>query len=71
MKPKQKITNQNSLFFNFEDTLNQNHPLFILANKIHWHLFEDAFLPLYSQDKGPSCEANPFNGKLVDAQTYS
>lgn len=52
MIPKQKITNQNSLFFNFEDTLNQKHPLFILANKIHWQVFEDAFLPLYSQDKG-------------------
>lgn len=52
MKPKQKVTNQNSLFFNFEDTLNQKHPLFILANKIHWHVFEDAFLPLYSPDKG-------------------
>lgn len=52
MKPKQKITNQSSLFFNFEDTLNQNHPLFILAKKIHWDVFEEAFLPLYSQDKG-------------------
>lgn len=52
MKPKHKITNQNNLFFNFEDTLNQKHPLLILANKIHWHLFEDAFLPLYSQTKG-------------------
>lgn len=52
MKPKQKVTNQNSLFFNFEDTLNQKHPLFILSNKIHWHVFEDAFLPLYSPDKG-------------------
>lgn len=52
MKPNPKITNQNSLFFNFEDTLNQNHPLFILANKIHWHVFEDAFLPLYSPNKG-------------------
>lgn len=52
MKPKQKVTNQNSLFFNFEATLNQKHPLFILANKIHWHVFEKAFLPLYSQDKG-------------------
>ena len=52
MKPKLKVTNQNSLFFNFEATLNQKHPLFILANKIHWHVFEDAFLPLYSQDKG-------------------
>lgn len=52
MEPRKKITNQNSLFFNFEDTLNQKHPLFILANTIHWHVFEDSFLPLYSQDKG-------------------
>lgn len=49
MKPRQKIINQSSLFFNFEDTLDQNHPLYILAHKIHWHLFEEAFLPLYSQ----------------------
>lgn len=52
MKPKQKLRNQNSLFFNFEDTLNQKHPLYILASRIHWHLFEEAFLPLYSQNKG-------------------
>lgn len=52
MKPKRKITSQNSLFFNFNDTLNQKHPLFILANQINWQLFEDAFLPLYSQNKG-------------------
>jgi len=52
MKPKQKITSQNSLFFSFEDTLDQKHPLFILADRIHWHLFENAFLPLYSQDRG-------------------
>ena len=52
MKPKQKDTNQSNLFFNFEDTLNKKHPLFILANKIHWHLFEEAFSPLYSPDKG-------------------
>lgn len=52
MKPKQKITNQNSLFFNLEDTLNHKHPLFVLAKEIHWHVFEEAFLPLYSPDKG-------------------
>jgi IS5 family transposase len=52
MIPKQKATNQHSFFFNFEDTLNQKHPLFILANKVHWQVFEEAFLPLYSQDKG-------------------
>ena len=52
MKHEQKIKNQISLFFNFEDILNQKHPLYILANKIHWHIFESAFLPLYSQTQG-------------------
>jgi len=52
MKPDQRATNQSSLFFSFEDTLHQKHPLYILANKVHWHVFEEAFLPLYSQDKG-------------------
>ena len=52
MKPKRKIYNQSSLFFNFEDTLDHRHPLFILANTIHWNLFEEAFLPLNSQDQG-------------------
>ena len=52
MRPKQKITDQNSLFFSFEDTLNKKHPLFIHANKVHWHVFECAFLPFYSKDKG-------------------
>lgn len=52
MKPAQKVLNQQSFFFNFKDTLQPKHPLFILANKIHWHVFEEAFLPLYSKDKG-------------------
>jgi IS5 family transposase len=52
MKPHQKVTNQNNLFFTFEDTLNQKHPLYILAHKVHWHLFEESFSPLYSQDTG-------------------
>lgn len=52
MKAHKKNINQNNLFFNFEDTLNQKHPLFILANKIHWQVFEDEFSPLYSKNKG-------------------
>ncbi len=52
MKPKQKITNQASLFFSLQSTLDQRHPLYILANKIDWQLFEDAFEPLYSKNHG-------------------
>ena len=43
---------QQSLFFGLSDTLNPNHPLFRLANKINWQKFEDAFIPLYSEDNG-------------------
>lgn len=52
MIPRRKTQNQGSLFFSFESTLNQKHPLFILANKVNWQLFEDAFQPLYCSDNG-------------------
>ena len=50
-KTKKKI-GQQSFFFTFEDTLNRNHPLFILANKVDWERFEKSFLGLYSQTTG-------------------
>jgi IS5 family transposase len=43
---------QISMFFSLKDTLNQKHPLYILANKINWKQFEDAFSPLYCEDNG-------------------
>ena len=43
---------QKSLFFTFEDTLNPNHPLYILSHTIDWQLFEDHFSVLYCQDNG-------------------
>ena len=52
MLPTKKPDNQTSLFFIFEHTLNQRHPLFLLANRIDWTIFEQAFSPLYSKDKG-------------------
>lgn len=52
MIPRKKAQNQPSLFFSFTDTLDQQHPLYILANKIHWHIFEEAFEPLYCKDNG-------------------
>jgi len=52
MIPKKTVTNQASLFFNFESTLDQRHPLYILANKIDWAVFEKAFEPLYCPDNG-------------------
>lgn len=57
MIPLKKPDNQPSLFFNFSDTLNQKHPLFILANRIDWRVFEKAFTPLYCANNGRP--ANP------------
>ena len=52
-KPVRK--NQQSMFFTLEDQLNAQHPLYILANKIDWEMFEDRFKVLYSQDNGCPC----------------
>jgi transposase, IS5 family len=52
MIPKKKPTNQGNFFFSLSDTLSQKHPLFILANKIDWAVFEKAFEPLYCPDNG-------------------
>lgn len=52
MIPKKKPQNQASLFFDFDATLNQKHPLYQLANRVNWGLFEEAFLPLYNQNNG-------------------
>ena len=43
------------MFFTLEDQLNAQHPLYILANKIDWEMFEDRFKVLYSQDNGCPC----------------
>lgn len=36
----------------FEEQLDHQHPLYILANKINWQQFEDAFAKHYSQKMG-------------------
>lgn len=52
MIPRKKDTSQLGFFNSFDDTLNQRHPLYILANQVNWVQFEDAFLPLYCPDNG-------------------
>jgi IS5 family transposase len=49
MTPSKKIK---GVYFSFADTLDAQHPLFILANTINWHLFEAAFEPLCCSDNG-------------------
>jgi IS5 family transposase len=57
MLAKKKVKNQSSLFFSLEDTLNQNHPLYILSNVVDWQMFEDEFSPLYCVDNGRPAKA--------------
>jgi IS5 family transposase len=52
MIKKRENTRQISMFFSLKDTLDQKHPLFILAEKINWQQFEDAFSPLYCANNG-------------------
>ena len=52
MTPRKKNTSQVGLFSSFIDLLNHKHPLFILAHKIHWHIFENEFSKLYCPNTG-------------------
>ena len=52
MISKAKLISQRAFSFSLSDTLDQNHPLFILANKISWTTFEDEFSRLYCADNG-------------------
>lgn len=47
-----KTISSPSFFSLLADQLNQKHPLYILADKIDWHRFEEAFTPLYCADNG-------------------
>ncbi len=49
---KQKHSNQTGMFSSLGDQLDQKHPLYILANRINWQLFEDSFQKHYSQKMG-------------------
>jgi IS5 family transposase len=52
MLAKPKVKQQMSFFSTFEEQLNHQHPLYILANRIDWKKFEDAFKKHYSETMG-------------------
>lgn len=52
MIKESKNDSQHSLFFSLGDTINQNHPLYIMSNKINWQLFEETFRSLYCLENG-------------------
>jgi len=52
MLSTKKYTSQIGLFNALADQLDQKHPLYLLANKINWSLFEDSFKKHYSEKMG-------------------
>jgi IS5 family transposase len=49
-KPKNK--QQLGFFSTFEEQLNHQHPLYILANRVDWKKFDDAFKKHYCENNG-------------------
>lgn len=47
MLPRKENTSQLSFYSTFEEQLNHRHPLFILAGKINWPVFEESFAKHY------------------------
>ena len=54
MLSKQASSSQLSFYSTFEEQLSHRHPLYILANQIHWDVFERVFAPLYSDEGRPA-----------------
>ena len=52
MLSKPKSTGQLGFFATFEEQLNRSHPLYQLANKIDWNIFESSFSKHYSLTHG-------------------
>ena len=54
MLSKQQSPSQLGFYSTFEEQLSHNHPLYILANKINWEIFKEAFAKLYSAEGRPA-----------------
>ena len=54
MLQKKESDTQLSFYNTFEEQLSRRHPLYILANKIEWNIFEEAFSKLYSEEGRPA-----------------
>ena len=54
MLAKKQSTSQLGFYSTFEEQLSRQHPLYILANRIDWDIFEIAFAKLYSPEGRPA-----------------
>lgn len=62
---------QRHLFLpNLAEFINPKHELFLLAEKIDWHVFESQFAPLYSSFGAPAKPIRLMVGLLILKQVY-
>lgn len=54
MLSKRRSPSQLSFYSTFEEQLSHQHPLYILANRIDWNIFEEAFAKYYSEEGRPA-----------------
>lgn len=54
MLSKKQNPGQSGFYSTFEEQLSRQYPLYILANKIDWEVFEEAFAQKYSQQGRPA-----------------
>ncbi|MGH2564258.1 MAG: IS5 family transposase [Ginsengibacter sp.] len=54
MLHRKRNEHQTGFYSTFEEQLSHKHPLYVLANKIQWQIFEDAFGKLYSREGRPA-----------------
>ncbi len=54
LSKKGKATPQLGFYSTFEEQLSHQHPLYILANKIQWNTFEEAFQKHYADEGRPA-----------------
>ncbi len=54
MLSKRQSIAQLGFYSSFEEQLSHQHPLYVLANKINWEIFEEAFSKLYSEEGRPA-----------------
>lgn len=54
LSKKEKVISQPGFYSTFEEQLSHRHPLYILANKIEWKVFDCAFKKHYSEEGRPA-----------------
>jgi len=69
MLPHKKDQNQLGFYSTFEEQLNHQHPLHILANTIRWNIFDEAFSKHYKQNNGSTSKINTFDGVPINSKT--